>query len=57
MKKIVEVSYVKDPDKRKAYLVEQGPEVSLIRFIHSGAEQCVGNEWLVLVENKPKPTT
>ena len=52
MKKIVEVSYVKDSEKRKAYLVDQGPEVSVIRFIHSGAEQCVGNEWLVPVEKK-----
>ena len=46
--KIIEVNYVKDPAQRKAYLVTQGPEASVVRFIHSGIEQCISNTYLGL---------
>jgi hypothetical protein len=50
VKKLVEVSYVKDVAKRRAYLIEAGPEVSVIRFVHNDAVQAISNEFLVEVK-------
>jgi hypothetical protein len=41
-KKPVKVTY----SKRKAYLVEQGPQASIIMWEHNGAEDCISNEHL-----------
>jgi hypothetical protein len=47
-KQLITVSYVKDKKANKAYLLEQGPQASLVRFAHNGTDQCIGNEWLGL---------
>jgi hypothetical protein len=43
----IKVSYATSPND-KAWLIEQGPQASLIRWKHSGLTQAVGNQWLGL---------
>jgi hypothetical protein len=49
-KKLVEITYVKDPARRQAYVVEAGPEVSVVRFVHNDVLQAVSNEFIVEVK-------
>jgi transposase-like protein len=46
-KKLVTVNYAKKPNN-VAYLIEQGPQVSLVRWKHNGMDQALGNEWIGL---------
>jgi len=46
-KPLVTVSYCR-PGRNRAYLIQQGPQASVIRFEHNGSEECLGNEWLGL---------
>jgi hypothetical protein len=46
MKEIV-VNYATPPND-KAWLVEQGPQTSVIRWQHSGLTQALANQWLGL---------
>jgi hypothetical protein len=53
-KQVLEVSYCPAPNN-KVYLLEQGPQQSIVQFLHDGREQCIGNEWLGLpVEGERK---
>jgi hypothetical protein len=46
-KKLLTVKYIKGA-QNKAYLLQQGPQVSLVRWKHNGADQAISNEWLNL---------
>jgi hypothetical protein len=56
-KKLITVRYVKDKDKSKAYLGDQGPQVSVVRFAHDGSEQCISNEYLGLPVDRQERNT
>lgn len=47
-KKLITVNYVKAKGESQAYLIEQGPQASVVRFKHNGSEQCIGNDQLGL---------
>lgn len=42
-KQLVKVKYVKTKGENLAYLIEQGPQQSVVRFQHNGFEQCIPN--------------
>ncbi len=46
--KLLNVTYVKDKKKSKAYLITQGPEQSVVRFQHNGKEECIPNNFIGL---------
>jgi hypothetical protein len=45
--KEITVGYADKPNN-KAWLVDQGPQVSVVRWKHSGLTQAISNEWLGL---------
>jgi hypothetical protein len=57
-KDLITVKYIKDKERNQAYLIAQGPQASIVRFQHNGAEQCIANNWLGLpTERRSEPTT
>ena len=47
-KDLVTVSYVKTKGENKAYLIAQGPQQSVVKFVHNGREDCIENQFLGL---------
>jgi hypothetical protein len=44
---VVKVEYATSPND-KAWLIEQGPQASMIRWKHSGLTEAISNQWIGL---------